>query len=89
MYIEESIIVTYKSLVKGIARILEMNGIKHHVIYTGIGMSRSTWERRIKGNDFTVAEMEKIAVIVNKIYKEGMTRMEERRKKTDASNLNK
>ena len=81
MYVEKSIIVTYKSLVKSIPRILEMNGIKHHVVYKGIGMSRSTWERRIKASDFTVAEMEKIAVIVNKIYKEGIARMEERRKK--------
>jgi len=83
--VERSIIVTYKSLVKSIAPILQTYNIKHETVYKGIGMSRSTWERRIKGNEFTVKEMEKISLFVNTFY----TDMLDARQKKNVSNLNK
>lgn len=65
--IEKCIIEHFQALVVSIPHVLAANGIKHHVVYEGIGMSRSTWERRLKNKNFTIAEMLKLADFVNNI----------------------
>lgn len=65
--IEKCIIEHFQALIESIPYVLEAHGIKHYVVYEGVGMSRSTWERRIKDNNFTANEMLKIADFVNDI----------------------
>lgn len=45
---------------------LEAKGITQSHVYKNIGMSQSTWLRRLKNNSFTVSEVLNICRIVNK-----------------------
>lgn len=66
--IEECIITNFQSLVKSIPHVLEAYRVKHQTVYKAIGMSRSTWERRIENNNFTATEMLQIAKFLNPIF---------------------
>ena len=45
---------------------LEAKGIKQSHVYRALGMSQSTWLRRLKNNSFTVQEVIEICKAVNK-----------------------
>ena len=44
---------------------LESKGISQAHVYRGIKMSRNTWERRLKGSDFTAKEALMICALLN------------------------
>jgi len=45
---------------------LDDMGIKQSFVYRGIGMSKTTWDRRLKLYNFTAQEVIKICNLLNK-----------------------
>ena len=45
---------------------LDAMGIKQSFVYRGIGMSKTTWDRRLKLYNFTAQEVIKICNLLNK-----------------------
>ena len=51
---------------KSLKRSIEAMGVKQSYIYRGIGMSKTTWDRRNKKFDFTADEAIRICRLLNK-----------------------
>lgn len=51
---------------KKLKKSLEAMGVKQSFVYRGIGMSKTTWDRRIKLHNFTAQEVIKICNLLNK-----------------------
>lgn len=56
----------FLSYQKKIKSSLEAKGIRQSHVYRGLGMSQSTWLRRLRNSSFTVQEVLEICKIVNK-----------------------
>lgn len=66
MKFSENIPLQFLDYQKKIKPALEAKGIKQAHVYKSIGMSQSTWLRRLKSNSFTVQEILAICKAVNK-----------------------
>ena len=64
--INESVPKNFLDYQKKLKVSLEAKGIKQSFIYKNIGMSRSTWERRLKTATFTAHEILAVCKLINK-----------------------
>ena len=53
-------------ILENLSNILKGHGIPYKAVYTHLGMSQRTWERRMKDYNFTILEFIKITKFVNK-----------------------
>lgn len=61
MIFEKKIITDYESLQIKISQLINHYGIKKKVVYNHLGISKTTFNRKLKEQSFTIKEMFKIA----------------------------
>ena len=62
-------------ILENLSNILKGHDIPYKAVYTHLGMSQRTWERRMKDYNFTIKEFIKITKLVNEIaYKISLER---------------
>ncbi len=64
--INESIVKDFIDLQKRLPSVLDAYGITHAHVYTNAGISRSTYERKLKDQTFSAEEMLRICAVINK-----------------------
>lgn len=66
MRIKTSVATDFIRLQTDLVKILNAYGMKQAYVYEKIGMSKSTWIRKIKNQTFTGDEVLKICDVINK-----------------------
>ena len=66
MMIDEKIPRAFLDYQKKLKMSLSAKGISQRFVYKGIGMSQTTWERRLKNLDFTGQEIMAICDLLNR-----------------------
>jgi hypothetical protein len=66
MRVNTKIIELYECLQREIPTIIDAYGMTKRHVYENIGMSKPTFDRKIRDRSFTVTELRKVADLINK-----------------------